>query len=217
MVVFQGKQLFLLKQIIDKMLDLLKTHDVFGSAKFQPILQMLSGNIEQCIKYNFDGIEELSKYVYEDWRSVCVGRNGIENWYFDIDDIESKGKTNRAFEELALSVDKVLGTNFIIRRKWYSYDELLSLGVKYKQRETAWNTVITELKSKNRYYTSPINTVPDDIWSFAKMQGIAGTEASLKEWFSKDIPAFGYLTPEKILQIENGDDILRNYMYDMPL
>ena len=54
MVVLQGKQLFLLKQIIDKMLDLLKTHDVFGCAKFQPILQMLSGNIEQCIKYNFD-------------------------------------------------------------------------------------------------------------------------------------------------------------------
>lgn len=65
MVVLQSKQLILLKQMIDKMLDLLKTYDIFESAKFQPALQMISSNLEQCIKYNFDGIEELSRYVYE--------------------------------------------------------------------------------------------------------------------------------------------------------
>jgi hypothetical protein len=46
---------------------------------------------------------------------------------------------------------------------------------------------------------------------------IAGTDASLEEWFLKDIPAFGYLSPKQILQIENGDDILRNLMYDIPI
>ena len=43
---------------------------------------------------------------------------------------------------------------------------------------------------------------------------ITETDDSLKEWFSKDISAFGYLAPKTILQIENGDDILHNFMYD---
>ena len=51
----------------------------------------------------------------------------------------------------------------------------------------------------------------------AKMKGFAGTEDSLKEWFLKDVPAFGYLSPMQILQIENGDDILRSFMYDSPI
>ena len=37
MTVLQNEQLFLLKQMIDKMLDLLKMYDVFKSAKFQPL------------------------------------------------------------------------------------------------------------------------------------------------------------------------------------
>lgn len=217
MVVLQDKQLFLLKQMFEKMLDLLKKYDVFESAKFQPILQIISSNIEQCIKCNFDGIDELSGYIYEDWRRVCVGKKGIENWYFNIEDLKLKGKVNKTFEEVALSVEKILATNFVVQRKWYSYDELLDLGQRYKEREKDWDIVIKKLISTNRYYISPIKLIPNDIWSFAKMLCIAETDESLKEWFSKDIPAFGYLAPEKILQIENGDDILRYFMYDIPI
>lgn len=217
MVVLQDKQLFLLKQMFEKMLDLLKKYDVFESAKFQPILQIISSNIEQCIKCNFDGIDELSGYIYEDWRRVCVGKKGIENWYFNIEDLKLKGKVNKTFEEVAVSVEKILATNFVVQRKWYSYDELLDLGQRYKEREKDWDIVIKKLISTNRYYISPIKLIPTDIWSFAKMLCIAETDDSLKEWFSKDIPAFGYLAPEKILQIENGDDILRYFMYDIPI
>lgn len=217
MVVLQDKQLFLLKQMFEKMLDLLKKYDVFESAKFQPILQIISSNIEQCIKCNFDGIDELSGYIYEDWRRVCVGKKGIENWYFNIEDLKLKGKVNKTFEEVAVSVEKILATNFVVQRKWYSYDELLDLGQRYKEREKDWDIVIKKLISTNRYYISPIKLIPNDIWSFAKMLCIAETDESLKEWFSKDIPAFGYLAPEKILQIENGDDILRYFMYDIPI
>ena len=217
MTVLQNEQLFILKQMIDKMLDLLKMYDVFKSAKFQPTLKIISSNIEQCIKHNFDGVEELSRYIYEDWRNVCVGNKGIENWYLNIEDLKQKGKINKTFEEIALSIEKILSTNFIIPRKWYSYDELISLGKRFKEREKDWDTVIRKLISTNRYYISPIKLIPSDIWSFAKMLCIAGTDDSLKEWFSKDIPAFGYLAPERILQIENGADILRNFMYDIPI
>lgn len=217
MIILQNEQLYLLKQMIDKMLDLLKMYDVFACAKFQPTLKIISNNVEQCIRYNFDGIEVLGRYVYEDWRSVCVGKKGIENWYLNINDLKLKGKVNKAFEEVALSVEKILGTNFIIPRKWYSYDELISLGQAYKKREKDWDVVIGKLKSINRFYQSPMKQIPNDIWSFAKMLCIVETDDSLKEWFLKDIPAFGYLSPEQILQIENGDNILRNFMYDIPV
>ena len=77
--------------------------------------------------------------------------------------------------------------------------------------------IIEILKRTNGYYQSPVKQIPNDIWSFAKMKGFAGTEDSLKEWFLKDVPAFGYLSPMQILQIENGDDILRSFMYDAPI
>lgn len=211
------KQLFLLKQKIDRMIDLLKIYDVVESAKFKQILIMLVNNIEKCIKYDFDGIKELSRYVYEDWKCVCLGKNGIEKWYFNIEDLNLKWEINKTFEEIACSVDEILGTNFIVKRKWYSYDELISLGKQYKERENEWNKVINKLISNDRYYVSPIKFIPSDIWSFAKMLSLADTDDLLKEWFSKDIIEFGYLSPKKIVQIENGDDILRNFMYDIPV
>lgn len=217
MILLQEKQISLLKQSIDKLLALLAEYDKNETAKFRSILKIISNNVEECIKYNFDEIEFLSRCVYEDWRYACIGKNGIANWYLDIDDLTLKGKLNEEFEEAALSVEKILGTNFIIPRKWYSYDELISIGKEYKVQKKYWDEIIEKLKRTNVYCQSPVEQIPNDIWSFAKMRGIAGTEASLKEWFLKDIPAFGYLSPMKILQMENGDDILRSFMYDIPI
>lgn len=217
MIILQNGQLSLLKQKINEMIVMLETHDTFATAKFQTILQIIYKNIEQCIMNDFDGIKELSRYVYEDWRNVCVGQNGIENWYLNVSDLTLKGKWNKSFEELALSVDRILGTNFIVPRKWYSYDELIRLGQQYKEREKDWNVVIEELVMGHRYYQSPMEQVPDDIWSFAKMLGLAGSDDTLKEWFLRDVPAFGYFSPVQILKIENGDDILRILMYGIPV
>lgn len=216
-VVLQKQQIILLKKRIDKMLTMLERYDTFATAKFRPTLQILSNNIEQCIMYSYDEIEELSRYVFEDWRIVCLGKNGIENWYLNIDDLRLKGRWNEEFEEVVLSVEKILGTNFIVPRKWYSYDDLIRIGRRYKEREKDWDEVIEKLRKENRYYQSPMKQIPNDIWSFAKMLGLAGTENSLKEWFLKDVPAFGYLAPMQILQMENGDDVLRSFMYDVPV
>ena len=59
--------------------------------------------------------------------------------------------------------------------------------------------------------------VPNDIWSFAKMRYLAESDDALEEWFQKDIPAFGYLSPVQILKMENGGDILRILMYNIPI
>lgn len=215
MFILQNEHLFLLKQKINEMLTMLNTYDIFATAKFQPTLQIIFNNIEQCIKNNFDGIKELSRYIFEDWRTVCIGKNGMENWYLNVSDVRLKGKLNKSFEEVALSVERILGTKFLVPRKWYSYNELIWLGQKYKKTEKDWNLIIEELTKVHRYYQSQMKQVPNDIWSFAKMLCLADTDDSLKEWFLKDIPAFGYISPAQILQIENGDDILRILMYSI--
>ena len=217
MIVLQNKQLSLLKQKIDKMISMLKTQDVFATAKFKPALQIISNNINQCIINDFDGIVELSRYVYEDWRNVCVGKSGMQNWYLNISDLNLKAKWNKLFEEIALSVEQILGTNFIVPRKWYCYDELIKLGKQYKEREGNWNAVIEELVNAHKYCQSPMEQVPNDIWSFAKMRCLAESDDALEEWFQKDIPAFGYLSPVQILKMENGGDILRILMYNIPI
>ena len=60
MIVLQNKQLSLLKQKIDKMISMLKTQDVFATAKFKPTLQIISNNINQCIINDFDEIGRAS-------------------------------------------------------------------------------------------------------------------------------------------------------------
>lgn len=213
MFILQNEQILLLKQKINEMLTMLNTYDISATAKFQPTLQIITNNIEQCIKNDFDGIKELSGYIFEDWRTVCVGKNGMANWYLNVSDVILKEQLNNAFEEVALSVEHILDTNFLIPRKWYSYNELMGLGQQYKEVEKNWNLAIEELTKVHRYYQSPMKQVPNDIWSYAKMLCLAETDDALKEWFLKDIPAFGYASPVQILQIEKGDDILRTFMY----
>ena len=115
----QKEQVLFMKQKIDIMINILKCHDCMKSAKFFPVLQIMSNNMDICLKNNFDGIEILETYILEDWRSVCKGENGIENWYFHIGDIMLKEKINNEFQKEALCIDKVLNTNYIIPKKWF--------------------------------------------------------------------------------------------------
>lgn len=85
--------------------------------------QIICNNIEQCIINGFDGIQELRRYIFEDWRTVCVGKNGMENWYLNASDVMLKGKLNKAFEEAVLSVEHILGTNFLVPKQWYDYNK----------------------------------------------------------------------------------------------
>ncbi len=215
MIILQKSQLCLLRQKINEMIAMLRAQNISASAKFLPALQIISNNIKTCTANDFDGIKELSGYVYEDWRSVCLGKNGIENWYLDVSDWVLKENWNKAFEKMAISVDHILGTDFIIPRKWYSCDELAELGRRYKADEKEWNKDIEELVRLHSYYPSPISQVPDDIWSFAKMLCPADSDDGLKEWFFKDILAFGYLSAVHILKIKNGDNILRVLMHSI--
>lgn len=217
MLIFQEKQLFLLYQKINKMLDMLNRDDAFLTAKFKSALQRISNNIEQCITHNFDGIQELGAYVLEDWRIVCVGKDGAQNWYLNISDIELKEEWNKSFDEIALSVENILNTNFLVPRKWYSYSELIELNQEYESIKDDWEKIILGLIDMQKYYQSLLKQIPNDIWSFAKMLCLRETDEDLKKWFLMDIPAFGYISPLQIIQIKNGENILRVLLYNIPV
>lgn len=68
------------------------------------------------------------------------------------------------------------------RGKWYSYNELIRLGQKYKETKKDWDVVVEELAKVHRYYKSPMKQVPNDIWSYAKMLCLAETDDALREW-----------------------------------
>jgi len=48
-----------------------------------------------------------------------------------------------------------------------------------------------------------------------KFISIASDNNSLIEWFSKEIPGFGYLVPLEIVKLVKGENILRNFMMDI--
>lgn len=212
----QREQVPFIKQKIDIMINILKCYDCMKSAKFFSILQMMSNNMYACLKNNFNGVEILETYILEDWRSVCKGKNGIENWYLKIGDIMLKEKINNKFQQETLCIDKVLKTNYIIPKKWFSYEEFAEIGMECKERKDSWEQIINSLKQENKYLQSPIKQVPDDIWSYCKMIEIAENDEMLKKWFMIDVPAFGYVSPFDILKMKNGDNILRSFMYDFP-
>lgn len=199
------------------MLDMLNRDDAFLTAKFKSALQRISNNIEQCITHNFDGIQELGAYVLEDWRIVCVGKDGAQNWYLNISDIELKEEWNKSFDEIALSVENILNTNFLVPRKWYSYSELIELNQEYESIKDDWEKIILGLIDMQKYYQSLLKQIPNDIWSFAKMLCLRETDEDLKKWFLMDIPAFGYISPLQIIQIKNGENILRVLLYNIPV
>lgn len=85
-------------------------------------------------------------------------------------------------------LDKFFETHWINKRIWYTKQDLLEFGKKYKNREKDWNIVMKELEAADRYCVSPIELIPHDIWSFANMLGVAATDDALVEWFLRDIP-----------------------------
>lgn len=101
-------------------------------------------------------------------------------------------------------------------RTTFSYETLIKIGNDFKCREKTWNEMIDNMKKANRFYKSPIEEVPDDIWSFAKFLCIVSGDENLQKWFYRNVPAHGYIKCVEMLQLENGDNILRNFLFDFP-
>ena len=179
-------------------------------------LKLIQKNIN-IFKECKEGWDELQKYMLEDWNAAMCSQERIIDCHILSDDIDLKAKYNVELEECFRILDKFFETHWINKRIWYTKQDLLEFGKKYKNREKDWNIVMKELEAADRYCVSPIELIPHDIWSFANMLGVAATDDALVEWFLRDVPAFGYLSPMQILGIAGGDHVLRYFLYDIPV
>lgn len=202
---------------INHMIIFLNKHDLQNTARFMPYLKIISNNIKECISCNYDGFNILIKYIQEDWRKVCLGKDSMENWVLHVTELELKGNINKQFEELARKVDKQLEANYLVPKTWFCYEDIVNLSVSYDKIKESWDSLIEELKGSRRYFVSPDPNIPNDIWSFAKSICFIQNDIFLKEWFFKEIPAFGFYSPFEMLQIENGEKALKILMQSVSI
>lgn len=102
-------------------------------------------------------------------------------------------------------------------RTWYDSNDLHNIGLSFNKCKNDWDTIINDIINKYGLIKSEIAVIPDDIWTYAKYLSIAPDNNSLINWFSKEIPAFGYLAPLEIAKLVNGENILRSFMMDITI
>lgn len=185
--------------------------------KFLSYLNVMKKNIETCIDCNYGGIEELVGYLCEDWTMACKVDYGLGTWYVKDDNIDIKAIENRKFDKAILEIDKILQTNCIMARTWYDSNDLHNIGLSFSKFKNNWDTMINDIINKYGLIKSEIAVIPDDIWTYAKYLSIAPDNNSLINWFSKEIPGFGYLAPLEIVKLVNGENILRSFMMEISI
>lgn len=183
--------------------------------KFLSCLNIMKKNIETCIDCEYDGIEELTVYLCEDWTTACKMDCGLGSWYVKNDNIDIKAIENRKFEESISKIDKIFETNYILPRTWYDSSDLKNIGQSFSKCKNDWDIMLNDIINKYGFIKSEIPAIPDDIWTYAKFLSIASDNNSLIDWFSREIPGFGYLVPLEIVKLVNGDNILRSFMMDI--
>ena len=208
--VVNKQQLLCLKNELENAISI--TNNQGEIPKFFSYLGIMKKNIETCIDCDYDGIEELTSYLCEDWTMACKIDCGLGTWYIKSDNIDTKAIENRKFEQSILKIDKILEKNYILPRKWYDSNDLQNIGLFFNKHKDDWDGIINDIINKYGLIESKISVIPDDIWTYAKFLSIAPDDNLLIDWFSKDIPNFGYLVPLEIVKLADGENILRFFM-----
>lgn len=209
-------QLVSVKERIDSMIDIIDKYEVKSTTGFYDYLCVISRNADVCISNDFDGLGELSEYIHEDWGYACHGRRGIDAWYIDIPNVKDKIAANISFQSKALSVDRTLATGYLFPKEWISVSKITNMG-KINQNNFAWDNSMEKLGKLGCIYKSPVEGIPDDVWSYSKSLGIAYPDEKLAEWFTKDIPTFGYISPLDITTLPYGMSALKVFLQEIKI
>lgn len=208
MKVLQREELVKIRDNAECMVELILGYNHSARPAFLSYLRLIVSNSNTCINSQYDGLEELTQYILEDWRSTCMGNSNFEHWYIQSEDVYEKARLNTIFDIAARSIDGILGTKYLVERVWYDEERLKFISKKYCEIQDVWDEIMhREVKLK-----SMLPNVPDDIWTYAKHLGLAGSDQELVKWFEHDVPSYGYLSPLQILTLEQGDNILRYFM-----
>lgn len=183
---------------------------------YKYIILMLK-NIEICISENYDSIGELTIYLREDWKSIFKKEKAMESFHITSSDIDEKASKNLEIQNFFWKIDKILETNLyevqlLLKRNWYSRDELRVIGGEFEKIKDQWEKHIEEIETIYGVHESLISEVDDDIWMYAKYLSLASDDESLKKWFFAEIPAYRYLVPIEIIRLDNGKNIIRNFL-----
>lgn len=211
------QQLLRLKDELIQAISIVNNQKQRETPKFLSYLNVMKKNIETCIDCDYDGLEELVGYLCDDWTMACKVDYGLGTWYVKDDNIDIKATKNRKFDQAIIEIDKILQTNHIMARTWYDSNDLHNIGLSFNKCKNDWDTMINDIINKYGLLKSEIAVIPDDIWTYAKYLSIAPDNNSLINWFSKEIPAFGYLAPLEIVKLVNGENVLRSFMMDITI
>jgi hypothetical protein len=162
------EELLIIKHKLEQVIITIRTYSKVQKPRFLEYLLLMNKNIQICVNCNYQGIEELSKYLYEDWMNACKLENGVGEWYISGIDLDDKAIQNKRFENNILDIDKILCTNNIILRNWYSRDELIQIGKIFSECRDTWESMINNIIEKYGLSVSQILEIPNDIWTYAK-------------------------------------------------
>ena len=178
-------------------------------------LKLIIRNIEIFHECN-EGWDELIKYIFEDWDMAMRRQEKIIDCYILSDDIDLKAQYNEEFEKCCRILDKLFGTSWFNSRKWYTKKELIQLGIT-GITVTAWNDKYSYIVRGTEQINSQIDGISREAWTYAKCLGVASTDEELIKWFGTDIPAFGYISLLDMSKLENGENIVKYFLANVPV
>ena len=178
-------------------------------------LKLIIRNIEIFHECN-EGWDELIKYIFEDWDMAMRRQEKIIDCYILSDDIDLKAQYNEEFEKCCKILDKLFGTSWFNSRKWYTKKELIQLGIT-GITVTAWNDKYSYIVRGTEQINSQIDGISREAWTYAKCLGVASTDEELIKWFGTDIPAFGYISLLDMSKLENGENIVKYFLANVPV
>lgn len=184
------------------------------------VLIKMNKNINICIQYEFDGLDELTDILKEEWKSL-FHREKMDHYYIEQEDVDEMAKVNIIFQDCITEINSLLGydSNLIslfVNRKWYTKEQLKNDLLQEKQIQKQWEErkkiIIPNIKMEK----SPIEEISDEIWCYVKNLGISQQEDKLINWFNSRLEAFYYLSPIQIVREEHGEIILKKFLLSFP-
>jgi len=178
-------------------------------------ISLMEKNLKICIDAEYDGINELAQYLEEDWRSIFREEKSIEKIHFRSSNIDEMACVNAEIQRAIKTIDSALGTQlpdvkFVVGRKWYNISELKNKGENFPKR--VWDSNLNKIVADYGVLKSPNSLIDDDIWTYVSFLGLASNEQEMERWFNTEILAYGFLVPIEIIQLENGGNILRDFL-----
>lgn len=207
--------LTLQKELTD-VLKIIENETVDKYPTFYSYLNLMKRNVEICIECNFDGINDLYKYLREDWRAVFTENAGILKWKINKEDIDDKAFYNGSFFSKIEKIDEILQANMYVKNEWIDRTIIKKLATSFTASRKSWETLIALINNEGYFTKSKLDEIPDDIWSYGRRSGITGSDEALSEWFRSEIPAFYNSKPTDLVKFPYGEDALRELMMTLP-